>query len=175
MHPEPVEQSPPTARIENVVDEYWGIKVDDPYRYMENLEDSYVKQWIKGQADYTAQILTNLSARDSLLNRLMELDSGKPFSTYSYTYLQDGTLMYKKRMAGDNLAKLYVRNLAGKETLLVDPEQVDAEAGEHYSLWSYSPSADGEHVVYGLAKSGSEQTILHILNINRRDPFVGDS
>ncbi len=163
-HQEPVEQSPPTARVENVDDEYWGIKVDDPYRYMENLGDPYVKQWIKGQADYTATILANLPARESLLNRLMELDSGKPFSTYSYTYLQDGTLIFKKRFAGENLAKLYIHNSSGEEKLLVDPEKVEAEEGEHYSLWSHSPSMDGEYVVYGLAKSGSEETILHILN-----------
>ncbi len=159
------EQTPPIARVENIDSEYWGVKVDDPYRYMENLEDPYVKQWIKGQADYSANILSNLPARQNLLNRLQELDSGKPFSTYSYTFLNDGSLIFKKRNAGDNLSKLYIRNSAGDEKLLVDPEQVLAEEGEHYSLWSYSSSVDGEYIVYGLAKSGSEETVLHILNI----------
>ena len=32
-------QKPPFARVENVVDEYFGVKVNDPYRYMENLDD----------------------------------------------------------------------------------------------------------------------------------------
>ncbi|MBC8377281.1 MAG: S9 family peptidase [FCB group bacterium] len=163
------EQSPPIARVENVDTEYWGIKVDDPYRYMENLEDSYVQEWIKGQADYTANILTNLPARKSLLNRLIELDSGKPFTTHSYTFLKDSTLIFKKRRAGENLSKLYSRNSSGDEKLLIDPEKVVADEGQHYSLWSYRPSMDGEFVVYGLARSGSEETVLHILNTKTGD------
>ncbi|MBT4033735.1 MAG: S9 family peptidase [Candidatus Marinimicrobia bacterium] len=159
------EQNPPVARIENVGTEYWGTIVDDPYRYMEKLEDPYVMKWIKGQADYAKNILTTLPARQGLLNRMLELDSGKPFTTYGYTYLKDGTLFYYKRNAGENLPKLYVRTSSGTEKLLIDPEQVVAEEDQHYSIWKYSPSMDGEVLVYGLAKSGSEETVLHILDI----------
>jgi len=158
-------QNPPAARIENVVDEHFGVKVDDPYRYMENLEDPYVQQWFREQADYAANILSHLPARQELLDRLMELDTGRPFSTYRYFRLKDGTLFFMKRNAGENLSKLYVREASGEERLLVDPEKVPAEEGEHYALWAYRPSPGGKFLVYGLAKSGSEETVLHILNI----------
>ena len=155
---------PPVARIDNVVDEYFGVAVDDPYRYMEDIDDPEVQEWIKGQADYAANFLTRLPGRAELLERLQELDAGNPYRTYGYRMLADGTLFYEKRNAGENLYKLYVRTEAG-DRLLVDPEQVPAEEGEHFSLEVYSPSADGRYVVYGLAKSGSEETVLHILEV----------
>ena len=162
-------QKPPFARVENVVDEYFGVKVNDPYRYMENLEDPYVKEWIKEQGHYSANILTNLPARQELLDRLVELDTGRPFSTYRYIRLKNGMLFFMKRNAGENLSKLYIREASGEERLLVDPEAVPVEEGEHYALWACSPSSNGEFLVYGLAKSGSEETVLHILNIKKEN------
>ncbi len=53
-------QNPPVARVENIVDEHFGVKVNDPYRYMENLAAPEVEKWIRDQADYTANILSNL-------------------------------------------------------------------------------------------------------------------
>ena len=158
-------QNLPVARVENIVDEHFGVKVNDPYRYMENLEAPEVKQWIRDQADYTTNILLNLPARQALLDRLKELDAGKPFTTYNFRSLNDGTLFYKKRNSGENLYKLYMRKTSGEDKLLVDPEKELAEEGQHYSIEAYSPSFDGNYIVYGLAKSGSEQTILHILDI----------
>jgi prolyl oligopeptidase len=69
-------QTPPVAPVRNVVDEHFGVKVDDPYRYMENLEDPEVQTWFKGQADYSAQILGQIPGRDALFQRLKELDAG---------------------------------------------------------------------------------------------------
>ncbi|MBN1559821.1 S9 family peptidase [candidate division KSB1 bacterium] len=157
--------NPPVARVQNIVDDYYGVKVDDPYRYLENLQDPQVRQWIKEQADYAANILKNLPARQELLTRLEELDAGKPFTTYGLRLLKDGTLFYLKRRAGENLFKLYVRDKSGEEKVLVDPERVTAEEGEHYSLEDYAPSSQGDYLVYGLAKSGSEETVLHILHV----------
>src|SRR6266853_7024264 len=44
---------PPLARVEPVTDVYYGTKVLDPYRYMENLSDPEVQSWMKTQNDYT--------------------------------------------------------------------------------------------------------------------------
>ena len=73
-------QTPPVAPVRNVVDEYWGVKVNDPYRYMENLDDPEVQAWIKGQADYTKAVLDRIPGRDTLYERIRELDAGSPFS-----------------------------------------------------------------------------------------------
>lgn len=160
---------PPVAKIENVVDEYWGVKVDDPYRYFENKEDTYVLQWYEDQADYASSILNQLSTKESLLKRLKELDSGKPFTTRRIYRMADGSLFYLKRMADENISKLYFVDADGNENLLVDPGAIKSEDGQHFSIDTYSPSPDGNYVVYGLAKGGSERTILHILEVGTGD------
>src|SRR6516164_9683998 len=49
--------APPPAPVRSVTDEYFGTKVVDPYRYMENLKDPQVEAWFKAQNDYTRAIL----------------------------------------------------------------------------------------------------------------------
>jgi prolyl oligopeptidase len=158
-------KKPQAARIENVTDEYFGVRVDDPYRYMENLNDTEVQGWIKAQADYTARILAGLPERNKLLNRLKELDAGKAFNTYFILKQMDGSMFFMRRKAEDNIAKLCYQDTEGNQSILVDPEKIVSEDGKHFSIETYSPSANSEYLVYGLAKGGSEQTVFHILNV----------
>ena len=58
------------------MDEYFGVKVDDPYRYMENMDDPEVQAWFKGQAEYAAQVLDNIPGRNAIYQRLKQLDAG---------------------------------------------------------------------------------------------------
>lgn len=159
-------QNPPVAPVRNVVDEHWGTKVDDPYRYMENLKDPEVQAWFKGQAEYTAGVLKGIPGRDELLERIQELDAGRPYSISGIRRMPDGRLFYYKRTVDDNLAKLYTRvGLAGEERLLIDPSTMTPPNGGHYSIGFYEPSPEGEYVAYGLAASGSELEVLHVLDV----------
>jgi prolyl oligopeptidase len=159
-------QNPPVAPVRNVVDEHWGVKVDDPYRYMENLKDPEVQAWFKGQADYTAGVLKSIQGRDELLARIKELDAGRPYSISGIRRMTDGRLFYSKRTVEDNLAKLYTRiGLAGEERLLIDPSTMTPPNGGHYSIGFVEPSPDGRYVAYGLAASGSEQEVLRVLDV----------
>ena len=54
------ETSPPTAPVEVVTDDYYGTKVDDPYRWMESGKDPRWMPWLKAQADHTAAALAKL-------------------------------------------------------------------------------------------------------------------
>ncbi|MDH3216955.1 MAG: prolyl oligopeptidase family serine peptidase [Candidatus Krumholzibacteria bacterium] len=158
-------EEPPKAAVENVTDEYYGTEVDDPYRYMEDLDNPQVQEWIKAQADYTKDVLKKLPVREALFKRLQELDQGKPFNVYYIIRLPNGDLFYMKRMANEELAKVYRRSsTTGEEKLLIDPTTMDTGDDQHFSIDSYSPSSDGRYVVYGLAKGGSEKATLHILD-----------
>ena len=167
--------SPPVARIDNVVDTHWGVEVQDPYRYMEDVGDPYVREWFRGQAEFAEAVLGGLPGRDDLLDRLRELDAGKPYRSYSVRRLDDGTIFYLKRRAGENLGKLYrVDPESGAERLLVDPEAMGDDGDQHYSLETYVPSPDGRYVVYGIAQGGSEETVYHTLDL-RSGKHVGQS
>jgi prolyl oligopeptidase len=159
-------EGPPVAPVRNVVDEHWGVKVDDPYRYMENLEDPEVQAWFKGQAEYAASVLSKIPGRDAYYQRLKELDAGKPYTNAAITRSADGTLFYLNRKVGENIRKLYMRDgKTGEEKILIDPESMKVEDDQHYSIYYYTPSPDNKYVVYGLDQGGSEETTLYILDI----------
>jgi prolyl oligopeptidase len=75
-------------------------------------------------------------------------------------------MFYKKIKVGENISKLYVLYAnSSAERLIIDPEKIASDDDQHFSIEAYTPSPNGEYVVYGLAKGGSEQTILHVLNL----------
>jgi prolyl oligopeptidase len=156
----------PIARIENTTDTHWGVEVDDPYRYMENQDDPEVVEWFKGQAEYTESVLAELPMREEILERLIELDQGAPYTTYGVRRLANGDMFYMRRNAGENLGKLYYQPAdSDSARLLVDPETLGAEGEQHFSLGTYMPSWDGSYVTYGLAQGGSELTSYHIMEV----------
>ena len=70
---------PPAAPVDTVVDEYFGTKVEDPYRSLEDLENRDVQQWMRAQADWARQQLDAIPGRDQLLERILEwrIESGR--------------------------------------------------------------------------------------------------
>lgn len=65
---------PPVAPIRQVEDLYFGVKVSDPYRYMEDPSNPEVAAWFKDQNAYTHAVLSTIPGRASLLRRIQQLD-----------------------------------------------------------------------------------------------------
>jgi prolyl oligopeptidase len=162
-HP-PVSATPPVAPVKSVYNDYFGNRIDDPYRYFEDLNSPEVQSWIKGQAEFARESLDALPEREQLLARIQRLDAGAPYRLHIVRRWPNGDLHYLKTMANENLEKLYFKDAkTGKERLLVDPEKL-SKPGRHVALEFCKPSPDGKYVAYGLAASGSEQTVLHVLD-----------
>ena len=70
--------APPVAPVRPVTDDYFGTKIVDPYRYMENLKDPEVQAWMKAQNDYTRAQLARIPGREKLLERIRQLDQAVP-------------------------------------------------------------------------------------------------
>src|SRR5579862_8385701 len=66
---------PPVAPVRPVVDDYFGTKVTDPYRWMENTKDPEFVTWLKGQATYSRSVLDAVPGRQKLLARISSLDN----------------------------------------------------------------------------------------------------
>ncbi|HVU27164.1 MAG TPA: prolyl oligopeptidase family serine peptidase [Verrucomicrobiae bacterium] len=155
---------PPVAPVENVTNVYFGVAVNDPYRYMENLADTNVTAWIKAQNDFTRSQLDGIPARKALLARIQELDNAVAARVGDVRRLPNGLYFYEKRLPQDNTFKLYVRNgLDGKETLLLDPEKFAKAAGKPFAINYYEPSPNGKFVACGLSAAGSEDAAIHVL------------
>src|SRR5205823_3649051 len=66
----------------------------------------------------------------------------------------------------DKNRKLYMRDAkSGKETLLVDPEKL-TQGTVHYSIDYINPTYDGKRLAYGISPGGSENSVIHILDVD---------
>ena len=61
------QQKPPVAPVRPVTDDYYGTKITDPYRWMENTKDPQFQSWAKAQATYTEEVLKSVPGREKLL------------------------------------------------------------------------------------------------------------
>jgi prolyl oligopeptidase len=159
----------PSAPVRPVTDTYYGTKVVDPYRYMENLADPEVQSWIKTQNDYTRAVLANLPGRQQLLKRIVELDESTSADVGSMRRLPGDIYLYTKLLAGEDSYKLYIRKgLTGEEKLLLDPERVaiaEASRGKGKNvIGSFVPSNNLKYVAVTVIPGGSENdTELHVI------------
>jgi len=114
--------APPIAPVRPVVDEYHGIQVVDPYRYMETAGNPEVQSWVEGQAEYTRRVLSAIPGREKLLSRLVELAEARPAVVSDVHRYPGDVYVYLKRLAKESTARLYLRKgLNGDEILLLDP------------------------------------------------------
>jgi len=157
---------PPSAAVRPVADTYFGVKIADPYRYMEDLAAPEVQQWAHAQADATRAVLDSLPGRAPLLARIAELEASVQARVTSVRRLPNGLVFYEKRGASDNQFKLYVRRgLGGAERLLVDPEALAKATGSPHAIEFFEPSNDGRLVAYGMSEGGSEESSIHVVEV----------
>src|ERR1700761_5928889 len=153
----------PVARIQVVKDTYFGETLEDPYRWMENDKDAEWLPFLKGQNEHTRAVLGRIPGRDGLLKRIQSL-SGDAAATRK-VQRAGGNLFFEQRPAGADNFKLFVRS-GGIVRTLVDPTTLkhDANVG-HMSLDWWHASPDGSRMVYGLSKDGSEDSVLHVMQV----------
>jgi len=162
-------QQPPLAQIKPAEDEYFGIKISDPYRYMENLQDSSVQRWVKAQADYSRSILNSIPGRQKLIDKMIEFDGRKSLQIGVLRTTNNDRNFYLKFTPGDETGKLYYRNgYQGKETLLYDPESNRADTIQKFTINSFSPSIDGSKIAFEIATRGSESAELLIMDVDNQ-------
>jgi prolyl oligopeptidase len=153
----------PETPVRAVIDDYFGTKVVDPYRWLENTSDPEVVAWMKAQNDYTRAVLARIPGRDDLLARIKALDNAG--NVVSALQVWGGHYFYYKTEPSSDNRKLFVRDTLGSpERLLVDPEKMTTADGKHYSIDYFQPSLDGVYVAYGISIGGSEESVLHVLH-----------
>jgi len=163
--------SPPTAPVRPVTDIYYGTKVTDPYRYMENLADPEVQSWLKAENDYTRAVLASLPGRQQLLKRIVELDESTAADIGSVLRLPGDVYIYSKLFAGEDTSRVYIRKgLMGEEKLLVDPEWItiaEANRGKGSKVIDYfAPSSDLKYLAVTIVPGGAEyDTEIHVIEI----------
>lgn len=162
---------PPVAAVRNVSETFFGVTVDDPYRYFENKADPEVLNWMKAHDANARSLLARIPGRGALLDKIALVD-GSVTDRVAQVVRAPGDLYFmERRSATDNQFKLVVRQgLTGSDRLLVDPEALEKATGQPHAINWYSPSPDGRLVAYGLSAQGSEAAVLHVMDTRSGKP-----
>lgn len=155
---------PPVAPVKPVTNTYFGHKVVDPYQWMENSDSTQFQTWLRGQANYARAVLDNIPGRDKLYGEIKKLDNAS--TSVGEVQIGGGRYFYLKTEPGFDTAKLFVRDgLNGKERLLFDPQTL-SENGVPYVVDYYAASWDGKYVAYGISPGGSENSVIHVMDVD---------
>ncbi len=152
---------PQPARSEDVVTDYFGVKVSDPYRWMETAgESAQFTEFLKSQNTYTRSILSSLKGRDAILARIQQLDNAVP--TLRSWQRAGKSIFYMATAPGAKSAALLVRDPDGKSRTLLDPVSME-QGGAHAAIDYFAPSWDGRYVLAGVSLGGSENSTIHVI------------
>ena len=157
---------PPVATVRPVVDDYFGTKVTDPYRWMEDMKSPEFQAWMKAQNEYTRTIINSIPGRQKLLTDITTYDNARTSVVDFWKY--GDRYFYRKIEPNQDNWKLYMRDVkTGQERMLVDPDRFKpANETAHYALDYIFPSWDGKYVAYGVSPGGSENSTLRIYDVD---------
>ncbi|MBA3259192.1 MAG: S9 family peptidase [Gemmatimonadales bacterium] len=151
----------PLTPASHTVEILHGESVADPYRWLEDGESRETREWTERQNALTEAYLGAAPGRETIRRRLDQLLA---IGALSVPAPVEGRYFYQRREGRQNQPVLYVRQgVDGADRALVDPNLLDP-AGTTALDWYY-PSEDGRLLAYGLSRNGSEQSVLHVLEV----------
>jgi prolyl oligopeptidase len=152
----------PQPRKGDVVDDYFGTKIADPYRWMEDLNAPEVKQWVDAENAITFKYLDALPVRDALKKRITELYS---YPRVSIPYFEGRHWFYSRNTGLQRQNVMFRREtLTGPETVAIDPNQLSPDGSVQLS--DFEPSPDGLHFAYGQAEGGSDWSTYYVRELS---------
>jgi len=152
--------SPPAAEAAPVEDDYFGTKILDSYRWLEDGKSSQTRAFIDAQNAYTARYLTQARIRPKIENDLDELEH---VSRWSVPIERGGNYFFEKRLAGEDQASIYIRRgWTGKDERLIDPAALSRDPNTSVGLEDVS--RDGTLVAYRVRQGGADETGIRLFN-----------
>ena len=159
----------PTTKKGDVVDNYFGTPVPDPYRWLEDDKSAETAEWVKAQNDFTFAYLSKIPYRNTIKEKLQKLWNyeriGAPFTEGDYTY-------YYKNDGLQNQSVLYRKDKQGKEEIFLNPNTFAADGTT--SLATIAFTEDGSLVAYLISEGGSDWRKAIVLNTKTKQQ-VGDT
>ncbi len=159
----------PQARVEDVVDTIHGVKVPDPYRWLEHAEAPEVQAWTDAQNALTRKTLDAVPGRERLTQRLWQLHEIGSLGVPVIKQAGKGPRarvrsFYTRRTGKQNQPVLYLRDgLDAPDQILVDVNALAADGTRALDWWF--PAEDGRFVAYGVSANGDEESVLHVRDV----------
>ena len=151
----------PKAAKDGTVDEYFGTKVADPYRWLENDTSAQTAAWVEAENQVTNAFLKKIPFREKLLKRLTQLSnydtSGAPFKRHGRWYVSKHTGL-------QNQSVIYqMDRLGGEERVFLDPNTLSTDGT--VALKSLTFSNNGRWAAYSISRSGSDWQEFFVIDL----------
>ena len=142
----------PAARKSDVVDDYHGTRVPDPYRWLEDPDSPESRAWIEAQNRLTAAYLAEIPTRGAIRERLTKLWN---YPKYGAPFRKAHRYFFFKNDGLQNQSVLYKQaSLTADPETLVDPNLLSEDGT--VALSTLAVSDDGRLLAYGTSASGSD-------------------
>lgn len=151
----------PVARTVGHVDDYFGTRVPDPYRWMEDLNSPDLAEWVKAENAVTESYLSTLPMRAWFKTRITELWN---YPKVGLPFREAGRLFYSKNSGLQRQSVWYTRSsLDGAERMVIDPNTLSPDGS--VALAGFSPSPDGRYLLYGISQGGADWRTLLVRDL----------
>jgi len=153
-------QYPKTKKVD-IVENYHGTMVADPYRWLEDENSPETKQWIQEQNKLTFSYLEKIPFREKLRKYYEEIWNYERMGTPSE---RQDKIYYFKNTGLQNQSVFYQKDIkSGVERVILDPNQWDAKGTTSLSALSFSP--DNKYLAYGISKAGSDWVEIFVFDM----------
>jgi prolyl oligopeptidase len=159
---------PKTKQVEQV-DDYHGVKVADPYRWLETdvRESKDVADWVAAENKVTNAYLDAIPERSAIKRRLTDLWN---YERYSAPFKKGGLYFYTRNDGLQNQSVLYVQAaLDAKPRVLIDPNKWSKDGT--IALAGLALSDDARYLAYGKSEAGSDWHTWHVLDVSTGKPL----
>jgi prolyl oligopeptidase len=151
----------PETRKDDQVDDYHGVRVVDPYRWLEDDNSAETGAWVEAQNRVTFSYLEQIPYRSKLKQRLQELYN---YPKYGIPSRSGASYIWSKNDGLQNQSVLYVQEgLEGIPRVLVDPNKLSADGTVR--LMAGEASRDGRYFAYYLSSGGSDWMEGRVLEV----------
>ena len=151
----------PATRKQEHVDEYHGVKVSDPYRWLEDDRSEETAAWVKAQNEVTFGYLRAIPFREKIFQ---DLEKAYNYPKYSAPKKKGDYFYFYKNDGLQNQAVLYrQKGLNGTPEVVIDPNKLSPDGTTRLTVFSLSK--DGAYAVFGFSKGGSDWQEYQVMNM----------
>ncbi|HEY4062236.1 MAG TPA: prolyl oligopeptidase family serine peptidase [Puia sp.] len=151
----------PVTKKVNQVDDYFGTKVSDPYRWLENDTSAETRQWELAQQTYTENYLSKISFRPAIMKRLKEVYN---YPRYRNAFKIGDYIFYAHNDGLQNQSVyFYQKGLDGTPQVLIDPNQLSKDGT--VSVAVDGGSNDKKYFAYHINRNGSDWSTEYFIEI----------
>lgn len=151
----------PVTEKQITVDEYFGVKVKDPYRWLEDDRSAKTEEWVKQENLTTEKYMSSVTCREKIKTRLTELWN---YNKQSAPFKKGNFYFCFKNNGLQNQSVLYIKKTMQEEgEVLLDPNKLSNDGTA--SLNGIAISKNGKTLAYGVSKAGSDWVEIHFKDI----------